>query len=61
MTVAATPKIYARIHECPELFGLSRATMYRGKNQGRWNIYKIGGVALVKVTEVMAAIEETAA
>lgn len=58
--MGATPKIYARIHECPDLFGLSRATMYRGKDAGRWNIYKIGGVALVKVAEVMAAIESEA-
>ena len=58
--MAAVAKIYARISECPELFGLSRATMYRGKDANRWNIYKVGGIALVKIAEVVEAIENQA-
>lgn len=53
-------KIFARISECPTLFGMSRATVYRGKDKGLWKIYKLGKISLVKISEVQEAIEASA-
>ena len=50
-------KIYARIRECKELFGLSRATVYRRANEDCFQIYKKNGVSVVKVSEVCAWLE----
>ncbi|PYE80919.1 helix-turn-helix domain-containing protein [Pseudoroseicyclus aestuarii] len=50
--------IYVRINAAPELFGASLRTFYRWANDGSIRIYKRGGCSFVKVTEVMAWIEE---
>jgi len=56
----ASEKLYARISECPDIFGMSRATIYRGKDKGFWKIYKLGKMSLVKISEVQEAIESNA-
>lgn len=50
-------KRYARIHECKEMFGISRATVYRMKDRGQIRIFKVGSVSLVKVAELEELIE----
>lgn len=57
-STASVEKKYARIHECQDMFGISRATVYRMKDRGQINIFKIGNVSLVKVAEMENVIEK---
>ncbi|WP_171178618.1 AlpA family transcriptional regulator [Ruegeria sp. HKCCD8929] len=58
MTAATvTPKIYARIKECRDLFGMSRATVYRRAKEQCFKIYKRNGMSVVKIEEVSTWIE----
>ena len=57
MTTAAQSRIYFRPTECPALFGISVATLYRWAAAKRITIHKAGSISLVKVADMEAAIE----
>ena len=52
MNVAILQPLFVRVRDCPIVFGISRATIYRWKNAGDVKIYKRGGASFVKVTEM---------
>ncbi|WP_027259139.1 helix-turn-helix transcriptional regulator [Leisingera aquimarina] len=55
--MSAQMKIYARIKERRDLFGMSRATVYRRAKEKCFPIYKRNGMSVVKIEEVTAWLE----
>lgn len=53
--------LYIRVSRAPEVFGISRPTIYRLAKRGVLTIHKRGGLSLLKVSEVEAYIEGRAA
>lgn len=53
--------LYVRLADTSEIFGISRWTIYRMAKEGHVRIYKRGGSAWVKVSEVSDYIENSAA
>lgn len=49
--------IYARPSDSAQVFGVSRATLYRWAKAGAFRIYKRGTASFVKISEVCAYIE----
>lgn len=52
------PRLYFRPEETPQIFGFSRAVLYRLAAAGEVRIYKLGTMTLFKVAEVIKLIEE---
>ncbi len=48
--------VTCRPAQAQQVFGVSRATIYRWADKGHIKIYKRGGVALVKVEDVLSYI-----
>ena len=57
MTNAAPSRIYFRPTECPALFVISVATLYRWAAAKCITIHKEGAISFVKVADMDAAIE----
>ena len=55
--MAELQPIYVRVCDSRAVFGISRSTIYEMSGRGEITIYKSGGKALLKVSEVMAVIE----
>lgn len=51
------PPLYIRVSDSKAVFGISRSTIYEMASRGDVRIYKVGGSALLKVSEVSAMIE----
>lgn len=49
--------IFCRVVDAPAVFGLSRATIYRMVKSGDLNLYRLGTMSFLKVSEVAALIE----
>ena len=49
--------IYIRPVRAPEVFGISRSTLYRWAQAGLIRIYRRGSMSFVRVEEVRAVIE----
>ena len=52
--------IYVRLTRAPEVFGVSRRTLYDAERAGELTIYRVRSVALVRVDEMRAWIERGA-
>lgn len=57
MPRAPQPVLCRPVH-CQEVFGISRATLYRWAKDGHITIYKKGPMSFVKVEEVLSHIEQ---
>ena len=55
--MTALQPIYVRPTRAPEVFGVSRATIYRWAAKGVIRIYKRGTQSFVKVSEVTSYVE----
>lgn len=52
---------YLKLSEVPAVYGLSKSTLYRLRDRGELTIRKFGRLSLVRVDELEALIENTAA
>ena len=52
---------YVRVCDAPNVWGVSVDTIYKAAKAGQLKIYKPIGVSLLKVTEVDAWVEQSAA
>ncbi len=61
MSTTVLQPLFVRVSDCPTVFGISRATIYRWKNAGDVKIFKRGGASFVKVSEMEDLITGEAA
>jgi excisionase family DNA binding protein len=52
-------RLTIRVSKAPLVFDVSTDTIYNWAKAGRIRIYKKGGIALIKVSEVLAHIESS--